>query len=472
MGAGSNASSVDGQSVRSSTLLKGGHKRAMSYQYGNYSVSNANKATGQDCSTAGNLGLDFPPNYLSACIDGVTSSSGVAIKVGSFNGDSIGSQLTSRGSNSTINNMHNAANNPAIVVSPDAALGIKEVSSLLSDKKDDNKTHDSTPVCSLPPYSDIKGLLIQASTDIATDASDQKTKFNFMSTKAIRNELKKTFLAFIFQQIAQLIMIWTVVKSNDRMELESPVLPDIILSRVPVVKKAGQWSEILLFLLFVTFIIVILFHKQRFLVLRRVLAVTGICLIIRSFCVWATVLPRSLNSMECAPKSRNSQEVIHRVFIMYVTSGLSIFGGHMCGNYFFSGHTCLMTIIHAAFYQYTPDLLSPIKKLTTLLCITIAVLILLAHNHYTLDVLGAYYVASRVWMFYHFLAHNPKYRFSSQLNFCWSWLVNIFEDGSEGAVKNEFQSVSEIYAMICQQTETSHNHHRSKSRNSQKLQVV
>ena len=89
----------------------------------------------------------------------------------------------------------------------------------------------------------------------------------------------------------------------------------------------------------------------RFLVLRRVLAVTGICLVIRSFCVWATVLPRSLSSMECAPKSRDSSEVLHRVFIMYITSGLSIFGGHMCGNYFFSGHTCLMTIVHCAFYQ-------------------------------------------------------------------------------------------------------------------------
>lgn len=477
MGGGSNAPSIDGQSLRSSTFtfLKGGHKRAMSYQYGNHCVTNSNKATEHDCSTAGNLGLDFPPNYHSACSDG----SGVAIKVGAFTGagDSFGSQLTSRGSSSTINNVHNTCN-AAIVVSPDAAVGVAKENNLLSDNVDGAAkkaaAHDITPVCSLPPYSDIKGLLLQDSHEPGgADTSEQKAKLSFMSSKAIRNELKKTFLAFIFQQIAQLIMIWTVVKSNDRMELESPVLPDIILSRVPVVKKAGQWSEILLFLLFVTFIVVILFHKQRFLVLRRVLAVTGICLLIRSFCVWATVLPRSLNSMECAPKSRNSQEVIHRVFIMYVTSGLSIFGGHMCGNYFFSGHTCLMTIIHAAFYQYTPDLISPVKKVTTLLCITIAVLILLAHNHYTLDVLGAYYVASRVWMFYHFLAHNPQYRFSSQLNFCWSWLVNIFEDGSEGPVKNEFQSISEIYLMICQQTEAaSHMHHRSKSRSNQKLQVV
>jgi hypothetical protein len=276
-----------------------------------------------------------------------------------------------------------------------------------------------------------------------------EVKTKLPSSKTIRNELKKTFLAFIFQQVTQIIMIWTVVKSNDRMDLEAPVLPDIILDRVPVVKWAGQWSEILLFTLFLLFIVVMLFHKHRFLILRRILAVTGICLMIRSFCVWATVLPRSLNSMECAPKSRNSAEVVHRVFIMYATSGLSIFGGHMCGNYFFSGHTCLMTVIHAAFHQYTPDCLAPVKKVTTVMCLGIAALILLAHNHYTLDILGAYYVASRVWMFYHFLAHNPQFRLNSGLSLCWTWLVNIFEDGSECSVDNQLQSVSEIYALIC-----------------------
>jgi len=359
-----------------------------------------------------------------------------------------------------------------------------------NDGDEDEKSRETLSVCSLPHYSDLKGLLqdsLEKSTTVAgglasskshVESCDQKPKTTIpMHSKALRNELKKTFLAFVFQQAAQLLMIWTVVKSNDRMDLESPVLPDLILSRVPMVKRAGQWSEILLFTLFVVFTIVVLFHKHRFLVLRRVLAVTGICLVIRSFCVWATVLPRSLSSMECAPKSRNGGEVLHRVFIMYITSGLSIFGGHMCGNYFFSGHTCLMTIVHAAFYQYTPDLplFCPLKRLISLLCVAIAVLILLAHNHYTLDILGAYYVASRVWMFYHFLAHNPQFRLSSQLQFSWSWLVNIFEDGSECQVKNEFQSIREIYQMICQQTETLNNSTRTQhksGRSSQKLQAV
>ena len=171
---------------------------AMSYQYGNHCVTNSNKATDHDCSTAGNLGLDFPPNYHAACSDG----SGVAIKVGSFAGESFGSQLTSRGgSSSTINNVHNTCN-AAIVVSPDAAVGVAKENNLLSDnvdggaKKAAAAAHDITPVCSLPPYSDIKGLLLQDSHDTGgvADSSDQKAKLSFMSSKAIRNELKKTFL--------------------------------------------------------------------------------------------------------------------------------------------------------------------------------------------------------------------------------------------------------------------------------------
>ena len=39
-------------------------------------------------------------------------------------------------------------------------------------------------------------------------------------------------------------------------------------------------------------------------------------------------------------------------------------------------------------------------------------------------------------------------------------------------VKNEFQSVREIYHMICQQTEAHNSHHRPKSGNNKKLQTV
>jgi hypothetical protein len=405
---GSSTSSLDPLSIGDGGISRfhqrsagRGHKRALSYQYG------AGAITCPDCdsnrSTAGNLGLDFPPSYY--CQD---------------------TSITLRGTDHAGKDVYSE-------YLPASLSGIP--SSETATVSAIQETHE--PIVEL------------------------KTKPN--SSKSMRNELKKTFLAFIFQQVTQLIMIWTVVKSNDRMDLESPVLPDIILDRVPVVKWAGQWSEILLFTLFLMFIVVMFFHKHRFLVLRRILAVTGICLFIRSFCVWATVLPRSLQTMECAPKSRNTAEVMHRVFIMYVTSGLSIFGGHMCGNYFFSGHTCLMTVIHCAFYQYTPDCLAHLKKLTTLLCLTIAGLILLAHNHYTLDVLGAYYVASRVWMFYHFLAHNPQYRLNSGLSLCWTWLVNIFEDGSDAPVVNELQSVSEIYEQLCTRGHSQGNEWKSRT---------
>ncbi|XP_075266118.1 uncharacterized protein LOC142358582 [Convolutriloba macropyga] len=501
MGAGSNGQATagsDGPTFRpsGSSLFKG-HKRAMSYQYGNN--HNTSAPDYNSLTSGGSLGIDFPPSYYSTTaggshgggviVGGATSSSASNLHHSLSSEAFTGTQLTSRANclshNSSNINSNNSSNNNNKVIANQDVSPLEDITHRLDD--DDEKSTDALSICSLPPYSDLKGLLLIQDTIDTNNSSinsgsksletcDQKPKTTSpMHSKALRNELKKTFLAFVFQQAAQLLMIWTVVKSNDRMDLESPVLPDLILSRVPMVKKAGQWSEILLFTLFLVFTIVVLFHKHRFLVLRRVLAVTGICLVIRSFCVWATVLPRSLSSMECAPKSRNSGEVLHRVFIMYITSGLSIFGGHMCGNYFFSGHTCLMTIVHAAFYQYTPDLFCPLKRLITLLCMAIAVLILLAHNHYTLDILGAYYVASRVWMFYHFLAHNPQYRLSNQLQFCWSWLVNIFEDGSECQVKNEFQSVREIYLMICQQTETlnhSSRHHKHPSRSSQKLQTV
>ncbi len=257
---------------------------AMSYQY-----SNHNSALKPDLnnSTAGSLGIDFPASYY-ANSKASSSSSNLRNLTSSMDNFS-GTQLTSRANANGGHGAGLASSGGSHVATLDTAqlsdvdrvsLGGKEVGNTAHDEDHDESS------CSLPNYDFEKKNLLPVTSEPSDiiDPSEKKPKLNIMSSKTLRNELKKTFLgnffeacvlglfdieifcglAFVFQQVTQLIMIWTVVKSNDRMELESPVLPDIVLSRVPLVKKAGQWSEILLFTLFLVFTINVLFHKHRF----------------------------------------------------------------------------------------------------------------------------------------------------------------------------------------------------------------
>ena len=54
------------------------------------------------------------------------------------------------------------------------------------------------------------------------------------------------------------------------------------------------------------------------------------------------------------------------------------------------------------------------------------IFLLLARGHYTIDVLLAYYVTSRIWWLYHTLAHNNQLKSRGEHNFldnmCW-WHV-------------------------------------------------
>ena len=54
------------------------------------------------------------------------------------------------------------------------------------------------------------------------------------------------------------------------------------------------------------------------------------------------------------------------------------------------------------------------------------IFLLLARGHYTIDVILAYYVTSRIWWLYHTLAHNQQLKSRGEHNFldnmCW-WHV-------------------------------------------------
>ena len=87
--------------------------------------------------------------------------------------------------------------------------------------------------------------------------------------------------------------------------------------------------------------------------------------------------------------------------------GLSINGQHVyCGDYIYSGHTVILTVSSLLIQEYTPRKWRPLHWLSWLVTFLGVVFVMVAHGHYTVDVLIAYYVTTRIFWMYHTMANN------------------------------------------------------------------
>merc|ERR1711972_534066 len=117
--------------------------------------------------------------------------------------------------------------------------------------------------------------------------------------------------------------------------------------------------------------------------------------------MFATNLPVPGTHLKCAKKSHGDVGLILvRAIKLGATFGTSLAGNHMfCGDYMYSGHTIMIMTFYLFLRMYVPSTNRFIKAGTWLLCtVTYSALvcILLGHDHYTIDILVAYFVATRI----------------------------------------------------------------------------
>ncbi len=109
-------------------------------------------------------------------------------------------------------------------------------------------------------------------------------------------------------------------------------------------------SEILLTTQTIAAVVVIVFHRHRWIVLRRVLLIIGLLYMYRAVTMWVTAMPKADRLYECAPKFGSAltlSEVLKRVVTIVTGFGLSINGNHIyCGDYIYSGHTMIFVLGH------------------------------------------------------------------------------------------------------------------------------
>ncbi len=156
----------------------------------------------------------------------------------------------------------------------------------------------------------------------------------------------KTLLAAAYMSACMVCTAVALALVHERRP-ETPPLPDQVLDRVPYRKWGLFGCEYLIQVQVSAAAAVILFHRHRFILLRRVMLMIGALYIYRALTLWVTAVPTADPGYLCAPKVNGTitaGEVAFRAYRILTGFGLSVNGHHVyCGDYIYSGHT--MTII-------------------------------------------------------------------------------------------------------------------------------
>lgn len=236
-----------------------------------------------------------------------------------------------------------------------------------------------------------------------------------------------------------------------------PPLPDIFLDNVPTIPWAFHMCELTGTLLFSIWFCVLITHKHRMVLLRRFFALAGTVFLLRCVTMLITSLSVPGTHLECTPtvdKFEGSERLIdmialriNKAYTIWSGLGMTIQGVRTCGDYMFSGHTVALTLLNFFITEYTPRNLYFLHTLTWLLNMFGIFFILAGHEHYSIDVFVAFYITSRLFLYYHTLSNNHALMsHDSNRTRIWFPMFSYFESSVDGIIPNEYDTISELLA--------------------------
>ncbi|KAB0797204.1 hypothetical protein PPYR_08198 [Photinus pyralis] len=273
-------------------------------------------------------------------------------------------------------------------------------------------------------------------------------------------EIFKLFISFCYLIFVTWITAFVMVIVHDRVPdmNKYPPLPDIFLDNVPLIPWAFDMCEISGTILLTIWLVVLIFHKHRFILMRRVFALSGTVFLLRCITMLITSLSVPGTHLQCRPKNITSGDVflfsdiaakISQAYVIWSGGGLAIQGVRTCGDYMFSGHTVALTMLNFFITEYTPRNLYFLHITTWVMNMFGIFFILAAHEHYSIDVFVAFYITSRLFLYYHTLSnHQGLVQRDYRRTRIWFPLFSFFESSVDGIVPNEYDTPSGIVKNI------------------------
>ncbi|XP_023335231.1 sphingomyelin synthase-related protein 1 [Eurytemora carolleeae] len=256
----------------------------------------------------------------------------------------------------------------------------------------------------------------------------------------------KTALALMYILCVSWLTAITMTVVHDRVPdmNKYPPLPDIILDNIPHISWAFEMSEVAGMTLLIIWCIVLLFHTHRFILARRFFSISGTIFLLRCVTMLITSLSVPGVHLDCKPAPYGAwTERVHAAYVIWSGAGMSIQGVRTCGDYIFSGHTVSLTLLNFFITEYTSRRIYFLHTFTWVCNCFGIFFILAAHEHYSIDVFIAFYITSRLFLYYHTLVNNRTLFRSHQgqdSKRTWFYfpLFSFFEQNIDGRVPNEF----------------------------------
>uniref|UniRef100_A0A7E4UVG7 SAM domain-containing protein n=1 Tax=Panagrellus redivivus TaxID=6233 RepID=A0A7E4UVG7_PANRE len=259
-------------------------------------------------------------------------------------------------------------------------------------------------------------------------------------TKA--KSLLKLGLAFCYCLISLLITAFVMVLVHDRVpDMKTyPPLPDLVLDNLPLIPWAFECCEMIAVAMAIIWFTVLFFHKERVVIMRRMFSLVGTVFLLRCVTMLITSLSVPGVHLACRAKSYgNLAAKLTQAFNIWSKLGMSIQGVRTCGDYMFSGHTTVITLLNHFITEYTPQSWHALHTATWIMNFFGIFFILAGHEHYSIDVFIAFYISSRMFLYYHTYAYNHSNLTTNDSRMrLWFPLGWFFEAGGVGRVENEF----------------------------------
>lgn len=264
-------------------------------------------------------------------------------------------------------------------------------------------------------------------------------------------EVWKTIISFFFLFCCVCINMMSLSLVHERLpdRNTTPPLTDIVLDNVTARDWGLSVSEYLIMVSTTVAMLVVVFHKHRFIVSRRLFFIIGLLYLYRSVTMFVTVVPVSSTTYYCSPKSNGTTPllVIRRMFYLISGFGLSINGKHTyCGDYIYSGHTMVLVLSYLIVAEYSPRKLWPVHWAMWGSALLGVGFVLVAHGHYTVDVVIAYYITTRLFWTFHSLLVTPHRAGGAGAGYnpymiqreWWYWAFTYLERNVRGPVPRRY----------------------------------
>ncbi|XP_029204203.2 sphingomyelin synthase-related protein 1-like [Acropora millepora] len=274
-------------------------------------------------------------------------------------------------------------------------------------------------------------------------SDDDRLDWDIFSAFSNISETGRTLISVVYAFSVFFVTSFVMVFVHDRVPdmKKYPPLPDIVLDNVPLIPWAFEMCEVTALILSVVLAIVIFLHKHRIIVVRRLAALCGTVFLLRCVTMFVTSLSVPGIHLECSGKLYgDTWAKIQRAFVILFGFGLSVNGVRTCGDYMFSGHTVSITLLNFFISEYTPAHMYYLHTCCWVLNMFGIFFILAAHEHYSIDVVIAFYITSRLFLYYHTLANTLALkRIESRRSRVWFPLFWFFEEKVSGKVPNEYE---------------------------------